>query len=168
MDYYKVENLEQYFKMYNKSVREPKKFWERIADENFTWYQKWDKVLEYDMSKADIKWFKNAKLNITKNCIDRHLNKKGDKTAIIFEPNNPKEKAQHISYNELYERVCKMANVLKEHGVKKGDRVCIYLPMIPELAISLLACARIGAVHSVVFAGFSASALSSRINGCDA
>lgn len=168
MDYYKVENLEQYFKMYNKSVREPKKFWERIADENFTWYQKWDKVLEYDMSKADIKWFKNAKLNITKNCIDRHLNKKGDKTAIIFEPNNPKEKAQHISYNELYERVCKMANVLKEHGVKKGDRVCIYLPMIPELAISLLACARIGAVHSVVFAGFSASALNSRINGCDA
>lgn len=168
MDYYKVENLEQYFKMYNKSVREPKKFWERIADENFTWYQKWDKVLEYDMSKADIKWFKNAKLNITKNCIDRHLNKKGDKTAIIFEPNDPKEKAQYISYNDLYERVCKMANVLKEQGVKKGDRVCIYLPMIPELAISLLACARIGAVHSVVFAGFSASALSSRINGCGA
>lgn len=168
MDYYKVENLEQYFKMYNKSVREPKKFWERIADENFTWYQKWDKVLEYDMSKADIKWFKNAKLNITKNCIDRHLNKKGDKTAIIFEPNDPKEKAQYISYNELYERVCKMANVLKEQGVKKGDRVCIYLPMIPELAISLLACARIGAVHSVIFAGFSASAISSRINGCGA
>lgn len=168
MDYYKVENLEQYFKMYNKSVREPKKFWERIADENFTWYQKWDKVLEYDMSKADIKWFKNAKLNITKNCIDRHLNKKGDKTAIIFEPNDPKEKAQYISYNDLYERVCKMANVLKEHGVKKGDRVCIYLPMIPELAISLLACARIGAVHSVIFAGFSASAISSRINGCGA
>lgn len=168
MDYYKVENLEQYFKMYNKSVREPKKFWERIADENFTWYQKWDKVLEYDMSKADIKWFKNAKLNITKNCIDRHLNKKGDKTAIIFEPNDPKEKAQYISYNDLYERVCKMANVLKEQGVKKGDRVCIYLPMIPELAISLLACARIGAVHSVIFAGFSASAISSRINGCGA
>lgn len=168
MDYYKVENLEQYFKMYKKSVREPKKFWERIADENFTWYQKWDKVLEYDMSKADIKWFKNAKLNITKNCIDRHLNKKGDKTAIIFEPNDPKEKAQYISYNELYERVCKMANVLKEQGVKKGDRVCIYLPMIPELAILLLACARIGAVHSVIFAGFSASAISSRINGCGA
>ncbi len=168
MSYYKVENLEQYFKMYNKSIREPRKFWERIADENFTWYQRWDKVLEYDMDRADIQWFKNAKLNITKNCIDRHLSKKGNKTAIIFEPNDPKEEAQHITYNELYERVCKMANVLLEQGVKKGDRVCIYLPMIPELAISLLACARIGAVHSVVFAGFSASALSSRIIDCDA
>ncbi len=168
MSYYKVENLEQYFKMYNKSVREPRKFWERIADENFTWYQRWDKVLEYDMSKAEISWFVNGKLNITKNCIDRHLNKRGNKTAIIFEPNDPKEEAQHITYNELYERVCKMANVLKEQGVKKGDRVCIYLPMIPELAVTLLACARIGAVHSVVFAGFSASALSSRIIDCDA
>lgn len=168
MSYYKIENLEQYFKMYNKSVREPRKFWDRIADENFTWYQRWDKVLEYDMSKADINWFVNGKLNITKNCIDRHLNKRGDKTAIIFEPNDPNEQAQHITYNELYERVCKMANVLREQGVKKGDRVCIYLPMIPELAISLLACARIGAVHSVVFAGFSASALSSRLVDCDA
>ena len=168
MDYYKVENLEQYFKLYNKSVREPKKFWGRIADENFIWYQKWDKVLEHDMSKAKITWFKNAKLNITKNCIDRHLKHRGDKTAIIFEPNNPEEKATHISYNELYSRVCKMANVLKDHGVKKGDRVCVYLPMIPELAVALLACARIGAIHSVVFAGFSASALASRINGCDA
>lgn len=168
MSYYKIENLEQYFKMYNKSIREPRKFWERIADENFTWYQRWDKVLEYDMDRADIKWFQNAKLNITKNCIDRHLNKKGNKTAIIFEPNDPKEEAQHITYNELYERVCRMANVLLEQGIKKGDRVCIYLPMIPELAISLLACARIGAVHSVVFAGFSASALSSRIIDCDA
>src|SRR5690606_17947909 len=109
-----------------------------------------------------------AKLNITKNCIDRHLNKRGDKTAIIFEPNDPKEAAQHISYNQLYERVCKMANVLKEQGVQKGDRVCIYLPMIPELAVALLACARIGAIHSVVFAGFSASALASRIIDCDA
>lgn len=168
MSYYKVENLEQYFKMYNKSVREPRKFWERIADENFTWYQRWDKVLEFDMTKAEVSWFQNAKLNITKNCIDRHLNKRGDKTAIIFEPNDPTEKAQHISYNELYERVCKMANVLKEQGIKKGDRVCIYLPMIPELAIALLACARIGAIHSVVFAGFSASALQSRIEDCGA
>lgn len=168
MNYYKIENLEQYFKMYNKSVREPRKFWERIADENFTWYQRWDKVLEYDMSKAEIQWFQNAKLNITKNCIDRHLNKRGNKAAIIFEPNDPTEEAQHITYNELYERVCKMANVLLEQGVKKGDRVCIYLPMIPELAVSILACARIGAIHSVVFAGFSASALSSRITDCGA
>src|SRR5690554_3480277 len=161
MNYYKIENLEQYFKMYNKSVREPRKFWERIADENFTWYQRWDKVLEYDMSKAEIQWYQNAKLNITKNCIDRHLSKRGNKTAFIFEPNDPEEKAQHITYNELYERVCKMANVLIEQGVKKGDRVCIYLPMIPELAVSILACARIGAVHSVVFAGWSSDVCSS-------
>src|SRR5690606_22335864 len=101
------------------------------------------------------------------NCIDRHLAKRGDKTAILFEPNDPNEEAQHITYNELHERVCKMANVLREQGIKKGDRVCIYLPMIPELAVSVLACARIGAVHSVVFAGFSAKALETRINDCD-
>src|SRR5690554_7611635 len=120
------------------------------------------------MSTADIKWFKEAKLNIAKNCIDRHLNKRGDKTALIFEPNDPTEEATYITYNELYKRVCKMANVLKEQGVKKGDRVCIYLPMIPELAVSLLACARIEAIHSVVFAGFSATALLSRIEDCGA
>ncbi|MFP9098458.1 acetate--CoA ligase [Flavobacterium sp. RHBU_24] len=168
MSYYKVENLEQYFKHYNKSVREPRKFWDRIADENFTWYQKWDKVVEFDMQEAEVKWFTNAKVNITKNCIDRHLAKRGNKTAILFEPNDPKEEAQHITYNELYDRVTKMANVLRSQGIKKGDRVCIYLPMIPELAVSVLACARIGAVHSVVFAGFSASAVAARINdsGC--
>jgi acetyl-CoA synthetase len=166
MSYFNIDSLEHYFKMYNKSVREPRKFWEKIAEDNFTWYQRWDKVLEYDMEKANIEWFINAKLNITKNCIDRHLNKRGDKTAILFEPNDPKEAAQHITYNELYERVCKMANVLLDQGVKKGDRVCIYLPMIPELAVAILACARIGAVHSVVFAGFSSSALSSRIVDC--
>ncbi|GGB66357.1 acetyl-coenzyme A synthetase [Flavobacterium suaedae] len=164
MSYYKVHSLEQYFKHYNKSLREPRKFWDRIADENFTWYQKWDKVVEFDMQEAEIKWFLNAKVNITKNCIDRHLAKRGDKTAILFEPNNPKEEAQHISYNELYDRVCKMANVLRSQGVEKGDRVCIYLPMIPELAVAVLACARIGAIHSVVFAGFSASAVASRVN----
>ncbi len=168
MSYYQVKNLEQYFKHYNKSVREPRKFWDRIADENFTWYQKWDKVVEFDMQEAEVKWFVNAKVNITKNCIDRHLAKRGGKTAIIFEPNNPGEEAQHITYNELYERVSKMANVLRDQGVKKGDRVCIYLPMIPELAIAVLACARIGAIHSVIFAGFSASAVTSRItdSGC--
>ncbi len=167
MSYYQVKSLEQYFKHYNKSIREPRKFWDRIADENFTWYQKWDKVVEFDMQEADVKWFTNAKVNITKNCIDRHLAKRGDKTAIIFEPNDPKESAQHISYNELYDRVCKMANVLRDQGIKKGDRVCIYLPMIPELAVSLLACARIGAVHSVIFAGFSSSAVAARINDCE-
>ncbi|KGO94714.1 acetate--CoA ligase [Flavobacterium subsaxonicum] len=168
MSYYQVKNLEQYFKHYNKSIREPRKFWDKIADENFTWYQKWDKVVEFDMQEADVKWFVNAKVNITKNCIDRHLAKRGEKTAILFEPNDPKEEAQHISYNELYDRVAKMANVLRDQGVKKGDRVCIYLPMIPELAIAVLACARIGAVHSVIFAGFSASAIAARVtdSGC--
>lgn len=164
MNYYKISNLESYFKAYKKSVKEPENFWGEIADENFTWYQKWDKVLDYNMINADIKWFVNGKVNIVKNCIDRHLNKRGNKTAIIFEPNNPDEPAQQITYLELHERVCRMANVLKDKGIKKGDRVCIYLPMIPELAVSLLACARIGAIHSVVFAGFSASAVASRIN----
>ncbi len=167
MNYYKIGSLEEYFKIYNKSIRNPEEFWGNLADENFRWYQKWDKVLEYDMINAEIKWFKNAKLNIVKNCIDRHLNKRGDKTAIIFEPNNPEEPAQHITYLELHERVCKMANVLKDQGIKKGDRICIYLPMIPELAISLLACARVGAIHSVVFAGFSASAVASRVQDSD-
>jgi acetyl-CoA synthetase len=167
MSYYKIENLEQYFKHYNKSVREPRKFWGKIAEENFTWYQQWDKVVDFNMAEAEIKWFTEAKVNITKNCIDRHLNKRGDKTAIIFEPNDPSEKALHITYNELHQRVCKMANVLREQGIKKGDRVCIYLPMIPELAITTLACARIGAIHSVVFAGFSSSAVATRINDSD-
>ncbi|WP_262486489.1 acetate--CoA ligase [Flavobacterium saliperosum] len=167
MSYYKIKNLEEYFKHYKKSIREPRKFWGKIAEENFIWYQGWDKVVDFNMGEADVKWFVNAKVNITKNCIDRHLAKRGDKTAIIFEPNNPNEGALHISYNELYDRVAKMANVLREQGVKKGDRVCIYLPMIPELAVAVLACARIGAIHSVVFAGFSASAVTSRINDCE-
>jgi acetyl-CoA synthetase len=167
MSRYKINNLEEYFKEYKKSVREPRKFWDKIASENFTWYQEWDKVVDFNMAEAEIKWFVDAKVNITKNCIDRHLAKKGDKTAIIFEPNDPSEEALHISYNELYQRVCKMANVLREQGIEKGDRVCIYLPMIPELAITTLACARIGAIHSVVFAGFSASAVATRINDSD-
>tara|TARA_R110000868_G_scaffold161201_2_gene391230 strand:+ start:539 stop:2446 length:1908 start_codon:yes stop_codon:yes gene_type:complete len=167
MSRYKINNLEEYFKEYKKSVREPKKFWDKIASENFTWYQEWSKVVDFNMAEAEIKWFEDAKVNITKNCIDRHLAKKGDKTAIIFEPNDPKEEALHISYSELHQRVCKMANVLRDQGIQKGDRVCIYLPMIPELAITTLACARIGAIHSVVFAGFSASAVTTRINDSD-
>ena len=164
MSYYKIDNLEQYFKHYNKSIREPRKFWGKVASENFTWYQEWEKVIEFDMAEAKIEWFVGAKVNIVKNCIDRHLARKGDKTAIIFEPNDPTEEAQHISYNELHERVSKFSNVLRDQGIGKGDRVCIYLPMIPELAIATLACARIGAIHSVVFAGFSASAVAARIN----
>jgi acetyl-CoA synthetase len=168
MSTFNIKNLEHYYKTYRKSVKNPKKFWDKIADENFTWYQKWDKVLDFDFNEAKFEWFTGAKVNITKNCIDRHLNVRGEKTAIIFEPNNPDEPAQHISYNELYKRVSKMANVLRENGIQKGDRVCIYLPMIPELAIAVLACARIGAVHSVVFAGFSSTALATRIDDCGA
>ncbi len=167
MSNYHIKNLEEYFKVYRKSVQQPEVFWGEIAEEHFLWRKKWDNVLNWDFSKPEIKWFEGAQLNITENCIDRHLLTNGQKTAILFEPNNPDEPAQHISYNELSERVNQLANVLKSKGVEKGDRVCIYLPMIPELAISLLACARIGAIHSVVFAGFSSSALSSRINDSD-
>ncbi len=164
MSNYSLKSLEEYFQVYRKSVRDPELFWEEIAEEHFVWQKRWTKVLEHQPEKANVKWFVDAKLNITENCIDRHLSKRGDTTAIIFEPNNPNEEAQHISYNELHKQVCKMANVLKSKGIKKGDRVCIYLPMIPELAFSVLACARIGAVHSVVFAGFSSTALATRIN----
>ncbi|MFY8112494.1 MAG: acetate--CoA ligase [Flavobacterium sp.] len=164
MSYFKINTLEEYFKHYKKSIREPKKFWDKIASENFVWYQEWEKVIDFNMAQADIKWFVNAKVNITKNCIDRHLAKNGERTAIIFEPNDPTESALHISYNALSERVNKMANVLRNQGIQKGDRVCIYLPMIPELAVAVLACARIGAIHSVVFAGFSDSAVAARIN----
>jgi len=167
MSNYHIKHLEEYYQVYRKSVREPENFWEEIAEEHFVWRKKWDKVLEWDFKKPEVKWFQGAKLNITENCLDRHLITRGNKTAILFEPNDPKEAAEHITYNILHERVCKMANVLKNKGVKKGDRVCIYLPMIPELVYSVLACARIGAVHSVVFAGFSSTALATRINDCD-
>jgi len=167
MSNYHIKNFPEYFHIYRNSVRNPELFWEEIAEEHFLWREKWNKVVSWDFSKPEIKWYEGAKLNITENCIDRHLYTNGDKTAIIFEPNNPDEGALHISYKELHERVNKMANVLKSYGIKKGDRVCIYLPMIPELAVSLLACARIGAIHSVVFAGFSSTALSTRINDSD-
>ncbi len=167
MSNYHIKHLEEYFKVYRKSVREPEIFWEEIAEEHFLWRKRWDKVLSWDFKKPEINWFEGAQLNITENCIDRHLVTKGNKTAILFEPNDPNEEAQHITYNDLYKKVNQFANVLKQQGVNKGDRVCIYLPMIPELAIALLACARIGAIHSVVFAGFSATALSTRINDSD-
>ncbi|MAO09387.1 MAG: acetate--CoA ligase [Flavobacteriaceae bacterium] len=167
MSNYHIKNLEEYFTVYRKSVRYPETFWDEIAEEHFMWRKKWDEVLSWDFSKPEITWFKGAKLNITENCIDRHLRIRGDKTAILFEPNDPSEKAEHITYQQLHDRVCQFANVLKDKGVKKGDRVCIYVPMIPELAISVLACARIGAIHSVVFAGFSSNALATRINDSD-
>jgi acetyl-CoA synthetase len=167
MSNYHVKNLEEYYHVYRKSVRNPELFWEEIAEEHFLWRKKWNNVLSWDFSKPEVKWFDGAKLNITENCIDRHLQIRGEKTAILFEPNNPDEEAEHITYNQLSERVNKFANVLKSKGIGKGDRVCIYLPMIPELAISVLACARIGAIHSVVFAGFSSTALATRINDSD-
>lgn len=168
MSNYHIKNFEEYFQVYRKSVRNPEEFWEEIAEEHFVWRKKWENVLSWDFSKPEIKWFEGAKLNITENCIDRHLHTRGDKTAILFEPNDPNESAEHITYKDLHQRVCKFANVLHDKGIRKGDRVCIYLPMIPELAVSVLACARIGAIHSVVFAGFSSTALSTRINDCDA
>ncbi|MDT0558644.1 acetate--CoA ligase [Ichthyenterobacterium sp. W332] len=168
MSNYHIKHLEEYYQVYRQSVQKPELFWEEIAEEHFVWRKKWDRILSWDFSKPEVKWFEGAKLNITENCIDRHLHVRGDKTAIIFEPNNPDEGAQHISYKELHQNVCKFANVLYDKGIKKGDRVCIYLPMIPELAYAVLACARIGAVHSVVFAGFSSTALATRINDCDA
>ncbi|MEL0644879.1 acetate--CoA ligase [Olleya sp. Ti.3.14] len=167
MSNYHIKHLEEYYQVYRKSVRNPESFWEEIAEEHFMWRKKWDNVLSWDFDKPEVKWFEGAKLNITENCIDRHLYTRGDKTAIIFEPNSPDEEALHITYRELHDRVCRFANVLKENGVAKGDRVCIYLPMIPELAVSVLACARIGAIHSVVFAGFSSTALATRINDSD-
>jgi len=159
----RIRTFEQYEAEYNRSVADPEGFWADIA-ENFTWKKKWDKVLEWNFKEPNIKWFLNAKLNITENCIDRHLEKNGDKAAIIWEPNNPEEKVRTLTYKELHAEVCKFSNVLKKQGVKKGDRVCIYMPMVPEAAVAMLACARIGAIHSVVFAGFSVQSLSDRIN----
>ena len=167
MSNYHIKHLEEYYQVYRKSIREPENFWEEIAEEHFVWRKKWNTVLEWDFSKPAVKWFAGSQLNITENCIDRHLSTRGDKTALLFEPNDPTEAAEHITYKQLSERVNQFANVLKEQGIKKGDRVCIYVPMIPELAIATLACARIGVIHSVVFAGFSATALATRINDSD-
>ena len=153
----------QYDGLYEESIKNPEKFWSDFAENEFTWQKKWDKVLDFDLRKPSIKWFEGAKLNITENCIDRHLGTIGDQTAIIFEPNNPDEDSQHISYRDLAVNVNKTANMLKALGAKKGDRICIYMPMTPELAYAVLACARIGAIHSVVFAGFSSKSLSDRI-----
>ncbi|HSR61317.1 MAG TPA: AMP-binding protein, partial [Robiginitalea sp.] len=167
MSNYHIKHLEEYFQVYRKSVRDPEAFWEEIAEEHFIWRNKWDRVLRWDFKKPEVAWFEGARLNITENCLDRHLPTRGHKTAIIFEPNDPGEEARHISYRQLHELVCRMANVLRDKGVSRGDRVCIYLPMIPELAVAVLACARIGAIHSVVFAGFSSTALATRINDSD-
>lgn len=145
------------------SIENPEAFWAEVAS-NLQWQKPWDKVLDWSFDPYEVKWFSGGKLNISENCLDRHLADRGDNTAIIFEPNDPKDLARRITYRELYFEVCKFANVLKRNGVRKGDRVCLYMPMIPALAVATLACARIGAIHSVVFAGFSANSMADRIN----
>ncbi|MBT6169340.1 MAG: acetate--CoA ligase [Flavobacteriaceae bacterium] len=166
MDNYVPRSLEDYNRLYNESITNPESFWEKIAS-TFTWKKKWKNVLSFDFKKPEFKWFEGGKLNISENCLDRHLIDKPDQTAILFEPNDPNEKHQEISYKELHQRVCRFSNVLKKNNIEKGDRVCLYMPMVPELAIAVLACSRIGAVHSVVFAGFSSTALAARINDAD-
>jgi len=163
----RIKTLSEYFKKYELSEKDPEKFWSEIAD-SFIWKKKWDNVLESDFQNADFKWFKNAELNITENIFERNLSERGDKTAIIWEPNDPKESPIYLSYKELYKQTCTFSNALRSKGIKKGDRVIIYMPMVPEAAIAMLACARVGAVHSVVFAGFSAASLADRINDCEA
>lgn len=167
MNHYHLDTAESYKRAYQESLENPEEFWAGIAKDNFLWQKPWDKTFEWDQKNTQVKWFLGGKLNITENLLDRHLAHNGDKTAIIFEPNDQDESPQKISYSDLAKSVNKMANVLKDQGVTHGDRVCIYLPMIPELAIAVLACARIGAIHSVVFAGFSSTALAARINDCD-
>jgi len=161
-----IKSMAEYEAMYKRSIEDPEGFWAEIAEQNITWYKKWDKVLDYDFNKPYIKWFINGKLNASYNCLDRNLNSLGNKAALIWEGDDGEVKT--YTYWQLYREVNRFANVLKKLGIKKGDRVSIYLPMIPELPISLLACARIGAIHSVVFAGFSAQSLRDRINDCGA
>lgn len=158
-----ITSFKQYEEDYKKSVENPEQFWGEVA-QNFQWRKPWFKVLSWNFNEPNIKWFEGAKLNITENCLDRHLATNGDKPAIVWEPNNPEEESVTYTYKMLHERVCRFANVLKRNGAKKGDRICIYMPMVPELAIAVLACARIGAVHSVIFGGFSAKSIADRIN----
>jgi acetyl-CoA synthetase len=159
---YQIRSMEQYRSEYRKSVEDPEGFWADIAG-HFTWRRRWDKVLDWNFTEPRVRWFDGAQLNITENCLDRHLAERGDAPAIVWEPNHPDEHFRILSYKELHFKVCQFANVLKNNGVKKGDRVCIYMPMVPELAIAVLACARIGAIHSVVFGGFSAQSIADRI-----
>ena len=164
---YQIKSLEQYHQAYKNSIEHPEKFWEAIA-ENFTWRKKWDKTLEWNFTEPKVEWFKGGKLNITENCIDRHLEKNGDQAAIIWEPNDPSQNHRIITYQQLHLQVCQFAQVLLNNGVQKGDRVCIYMGMIPELAIAVLACARIGAIHSVIFGGFSAQSIADRLEDAKA
>jgi len=159
---YQISSFDDYLEKYRKSIEQPEKFWTEVA-ENFTWKKKWDKVVDWNFREPRIRWFEGARLNITENCLDRHLADKGDQPAIIWEPNDPTQKNRTLTYKQLYTEVCRFVRVLKNNGVQKGDRICIYMPMIPELAIAVLACARMGAIHSVVFGGFSAQSIADRI-----
>ena len=160
----KINNFQEYEIQYKNSVEDPEAFWGEIAEQNFVWKKRWTKVLDWNFTEPKINWFVGGKLNITENCIDRHLVDKADQAAIVWEANDPNEASVTLTYKELHEKVCRFANVLKRNGIQKGNTVCIYMPMIPELAIAVLACARIGAIHSVVFGGFSATSISDRIN----
>ena len=164
---YQITSEEQYHQAYKQSLENPEAFWGNVA-ENFYWRKKWDKVLEWNFTEPNVKWFINGKLNITENCIDRHLEELGNKPAIIWEPNNPEERVRVVTYHRLHKRVCQFAQVLKNNGVKKGDRVCIYMGMVPELAYAVLGCARIGAIHSVIFGGFSAQSIADRLEDAGA
>jgi acetyl-CoA synthetase len=164
---YQIKTYDEYTAAYTKSIEQPEQFWGEIAD-HFHWRRKWDKVLEWNFKEPRIEWFKGAKLNITENCIDRHLATKGNDPAIIWEPNEPGERTRVVTYNRLHKRVCQVAQMLRNHGVKKGDRVCIYMGMVPELAYAVLGCARIGAIHSVVFGGFSAQSIADRLDDAQA
>ncbi|HNR19557.1 MAG TPA: acetate--CoA ligase [Bacteroidia bacterium] len=161
-----IATIADYHKEYKRSTENPEQFWDEQAS-NFLWKKKWSRTLEWNFKEPFVKWFLDGELNITENCLDRHLEKKAHQTAIIWEPNNPAEKEKKFTYAELHNEVCKFSNVLKNHDLKKGDRVCIYMPMVPELTVAVLACARIGAIHSVVFAGFSANSLAGRIQDSD-
>src|SRR6185436_7873115 len=164
---YQIQSFEEYKSAYKKSVDDPEGFWGSIA-ENFHWHKKWDKVLEWNFTEPKVEWFSGGKLNITENCIDRHLPAMADQPAIIWEPNNPEERTRTVTYARLHKRVCQFAQVLKNNGVKKGDRVCIYMGMVPELAYAVLGCARIGAIHSVIFGGFSAQSIADRLEDAKA
>ncbi len=164
---YQLKTYEEYKKAYQQSIDDPEKFWAGVAD-HFSWKKKWDKVLNWSFKEPKIEWFAGAKLNITENCLDRHLATLADKPAIIWEPNNPEERTRVVTYERLHKRVCQFAQVLKNNGVKKGDRVCIYMGMVPELAYAVLACARIGAIHSVIFGGFSAQSIADRLDDAKA
>uniref|UniRef100_UPI0025EDCE4A AMP-binding protein n=1 Tax=Algoriphagus sp. TaxID=1872435 RepID=UPI0025EDCE4A len=163
----RIHTLSGYLHEYQKSVAQPEEFWARIAD-SFHWRKQWDQVLKWNFDGPDVKWFLNGKLNITENIFERYLFTIGDRPAIIWEPNDPNEKGRTITYRELFHDVCRFANALKSKGIGKGDKVIIYMPMVPEAAVAMLACARIGAVHSVVFAGFSSNALADRVIDCGA